>query len=201
MTQDSRMNRQPDRPRRGFTLIELLVVIAIIMILAALLFPAVNSAIRQARRAYCLSQVKQISALVYDHAQNNNLFLPTATNKFNLRGAMASSVSNPQVFRCPSDKVSFTANGSSYIYPMASNTFGVAGVSGRKLTFFDYPSKKVLLYEAPFEQAGNPTPSEYLWHSKSVRASVFGFLDGHSAFVEVGTNAYSTVDKVNHDYY
>lgn len=51
-------------PRRtapgGFTLIELLVVIAIISLLAAILFPVFGRARESARRASCISSVKQI---------------------------------------------------------------------------------------------------------------------------------------------
>ena len=45
---------------RGFTLIELLVVIAIIAILAAILFPVFAQAREAARKASCLSNMKQI---------------------------------------------------------------------------------------------------------------------------------------------
>ncbi|HLO99312.1 MAG TPA: prepilin-type N-terminal cleavage/methylation domain-containing protein [Fimbriimonas sp.] len=44
----------------GFTLIELLVVIAIIAILAAILFPVFSAAKASAKRAACLSNMKQI---------------------------------------------------------------------------------------------------------------------------------------------
>lgn len=46
--------------RSGFTLIELLVVIAIISILAAILFPVFARARENARRASCMSNLKQI---------------------------------------------------------------------------------------------------------------------------------------------
>ncbi len=42
----------------GFTLIEMLVVIAVIALLAALLFPAVNRALAQARQTKCMSHLR-----------------------------------------------------------------------------------------------------------------------------------------------
>jgi prepilin-type N-terminal cleavage/methylation domain-containing protein/prepilin-type processing-associated H-X9-DG protein len=47
--------------QKGFTLIELLVVIAIISILAAILFPVFARARESARRASCMSNLKQIA--------------------------------------------------------------------------------------------------------------------------------------------
>ena len=64
--------------RRGFTLIELLVVIAIIGILAAMVFPVFARARESARKAVCLSNVKNIALAIQMYlADNNDCFPPS----------------------------------------------------------------------------------------------------------------------------
>jgi prepilin-type N-terminal cleavage/methylation domain-containing protein/prepilin-type processing-associated H-X9-DG protein len=58
--------------RAGFTLIELLVVIAIIVILMAVLMPALGRAREQGRRAACLSTVKQLDVAWILYADDND---------------------------------------------------------------------------------------------------------------------------------
>jgi prepilin-type N-terminal cleavage/methylation domain-containing protein/prepilin-type processing-associated H-X9-DG protein len=68
--------------RRGFTLIELLVVIAIIGILAAMVFPVFARARESARKAVCLSNVKNIALAVQMYlADNNDTLPPTEHNQ------------------------------------------------------------------------------------------------------------------------
>ena len=69
------------RRSTGFTLIELLVVIAIIGILAAMVFPVFARARESARKAVCLSNVKNIALAINMYLGDNNDTLPPWENR------------------------------------------------------------------------------------------------------------------------
>ncbi len=104
--------------KHAFTLIELLVVIAILAILAALLFPAISHAKNKARRAACLSNLRQINLgvrLYSDDSTDRTPRTPGTTNSpglgwtgykdlmKNYVGLSGASSARDKLFACPSD--------------------------------------------------------------------------------------------------
>lgn len=96
--------------RHAFTLIELLVVIAIIAILASILFPVFAQARAQARKAVCLSNVKQLNMaglmyvqdydgyfLIYYTGSDRKMLLYPYTKS----GANNADLNINQVWYCP----------------------------------------------------------------------------------------------------
>jgi len=67
--------------QKGFTLIELLVVIAIIGILAAMVFPVFARARESARKAVCLSNVKNVALAIQMYLSDYSDVLPPEMNQ------------------------------------------------------------------------------------------------------------------------
>lgn len=98
---------------KGFTLIELLVVIAIISILAAILFPVFARARESARRASCMSNLKQAGLAFMQYTQDYDERFPFSYNGATgwdtaiapYLGIKVGVENAPLVLQCPSDSI------------------------------------------------------------------------------------------------
>lgn len=122
------------RKASGFTLIELLIVIAIIAILAAVLFPVFARVRENARKAGCLSNLKQIGigAMQYAQDYDERLFFwsfdrddlkavnPAGTYAQRWPQTLQPYVKSYQLFRCSS--VSQAQTGTSFRMAVSSGT-------------------------------------------------------------------------------
>ncbi|RYZ84360.1 MAG: DUF1559 domain-containing protein [Proteobacteria bacterium] len=102
--------------RPAFTLIELLVVIAIIAILAAILFPVFARARENARRASCMSNLKQIGLGVMQYTQDYDEIYPAKR----WSGSGSEQLNETMSWR----RMTYPYVKSSQIYTCPSNTYG-----------------------------------------------------------------------------
>ncbi|RYX83886.1 prepilin-type N-terminal cleavage/methylation domain-containing protein [bacterium] len=153
---------------RGFTLIELLVVIAIIAILAAILFPVFAKARENARKASCMSNMKQIclGVLQYTQDYDENLLplrvnagglgtgVPATNQYFHWGRLLNPYTKSEQINVCPSNSAmrqGYTFNAYAGGYPNLS----LAGIT--------YASQLVLFIDG-FGQAALPDNQAQIFH-------------------------------------
>jgi len=193
---------------QGFTLIEILVVIAIIAILAAILFPVFARARENARRASCLSNIKNLGLAVMMYSQDYDERMPRTTTygpllletgKNSSNGPDASGqylhlwqhviypyVKSPQAYLCPSASVTWDG---SYTGKMA---FGYnLGMSGVALAAISSPSEMILMGDTVYNASTSPNsyiitpysgdlPNQSLPDARHLDTFNMVFVDGHA---------------------
>jgi prepilin-type N-terminal cleavage/methylation domain-containing protein/prepilin-type processing-associated H-X9-DG protein len=151
----------PPPVERAFTLIELLVVIAAIGILAAILLPALSSALESAKATKDFSNLRQIGALMQTYLNDKDQILPTTAI---WPGTSATPVLYPKyvgtrrVFQSPFDKrPSLETDLAPVSYSINHNLYDpTVGVSGNLLKIVSPGST---FFMAPTYTAGTGNPS------------------------------------------
>jgi prepilin-type N-terminal cleavage/methylation domain-containing protein/prepilin-type processing-associated H-X9-DG protein len=195
----------------AFTLIELLVVIAIIAILAAILFPVFARARENARRASCMSNLKQLALGFNMYTQDYDEKLPLMTagtqttpvidgdTKFNLSATpgvyyctwtseIFPYVKSTQIFLCPSNPV--TTGNPYYWY---GTSYGVPGTAinsaGATVPYFSGVSVSLAQFQQPSEtmmisEKGSGGGPQYIMSTVYYAMKAAHFDGGNVAFVD-----------------
>jgi prepilin-type N-terminal cleavage/methylation domain-containing protein/prepilin-type processing-associated H-X9-DG protein len=134
--------------QKAFTLIELLVVIAIIAILASILFPVFARARENARRASCMSNLKQIGLGVMMYVQDYDDTYPSADRY--VSGSSGAQtfwfwdiepyVKDFRTFVCPSSGQGFGPASASYDWDRYDHDYVKGGNYGANLLVMRYES-------------------------------------------------------------
>ena len=159
---------------KGFTLIELLTVIAIIGILAAIIIPTVGKVRDSAKKAQCVSNLKQIGMTIGLYLNENKNMMPygsdtntlgwdyfsaplplLATTTAGLKRDVYDSPNTNHIFNCPAEREasrSYTANGQFMI--MAPYNGSPAGKLRMSYTKINSPSTKIIATDSILDSAG-----------------------------------------------
>jgi prepilin-type N-terminal cleavage/methylation domain-containing protein/prepilin-type processing-associated H-X9-DG protein len=126
----------------GFTLIEILVVVAIIALLAAILFPVFSRARESARRASCMSNLKQIGLGLLQYAQDYDEKIVGSGSQLDWLGPYMPYIGDRQLLLCPS------------VSAQERKLYG--RISSTGLIYGDYNRNKIII--SPNEAGG--------WHDR-----------------------------------
>ncbi|WP_391731543.1 DUF1559 family PulG-like putative transporter [Tautonia sociabilis] len=194
--------RSRNSDRYGYTLIEVLVAVSVVGMVIALLLPAVSAARESARRARCVSNLKQIVTALHSYHDFHGSFpagrflshdarylafgVPCAgpTDRSYLVSILA-NIEQEVVYNSVNFEVSIFSNENSTIHSVTAGTFSC-------------PSDPDSMYPRsgdPFKRLPNVDSSQPNWRSLS-RTSYAGFLGIHGLWALPDANRDCRVDPV-----
>ncbi len=181
---------QKTTSRSAFTLVELLVVIAIIVLLIAMLFPAIGAVEERAHRATCISNVRQIAQAAVIQFGELGSSLPPRSPDAKAYGYAAEQLLPylkyaKDVFDCPSNPGPTDAGDAGNLrFPNSPNVYSDYELNGylcqpagnalkRKQSLITDFSKAAFAYDHPY------------WPGNSIHSggANVGYLDGHASWL------------------
>ena len=169
--------------RSGFTLVELLVTIGILVVLLALLLPAVRGAREQAENVRCQNNVRTITHAMLSYALDNEAALPsapsnttdvwprarsdkaylfTATNALTIEfdhGAIMKYLGprslRPRIMLCTAAIATTRSNYSYVLNDELTNTNSAGQFQPQRLFQIPRPAQKILIFEADAPDDGH----------------------------------------------
>jgi len=197
--------------RAGFTLIELVVVISIILILAAMLLPVFERAVKSAEATSCLANVRNLALASQLYASDYDgglppalLDLPDSAKQDCWDVLLLPYVGSRQVYLCPADEnptagPAYT-NSLTHSYGINLDVAMVGGYPGASLrsTQIPRPCQTILFFD--MEQ-----PYSYGWRAswgnmpqyvtaRHNQASNFAFCAGNAKRIKPSATLTNTVD-------
>jgi prepilin-type N-terminal cleavage/methylation domain-containing protein/prepilin-type processing-associated H-X9-DG protein len=182
------------KARRGFTLVELLVVVGVIAILAGVTSTAYLAAMRAARKAQCVNNMRSIALANINYGGDNNQTFALDDGNAVWDAALApylgnipTTQANP-VLKCPEDTRPLSSGG---VFARSYSFNGSLPVRSVQVTS---PSEIILLAEwytggtqppggagANFQYGGNYSYVTYGLGASPMHGTVsnFAFVDGH----------------------
>lgn len=192
-----------------FTLVELLVVISIIVILAAMLLPALNKAKETAKAIKCLSNEKQILLGMHEYIQEfQDFFPPTSINygkpyywttllyqyssgkrrleqqDLGTDGQWLTKWNQDIIYICPVSKADMQVSQASW-YPYSDFSYGINSRISGKITAIKRPGQRIFSGESVNYTPNNPS------YKISVTAGSYPALlsSRHGGFSDLKTKA------------
>jgi len=196
----------PNSRCKGFTLIELLVVMAIISVRTAILFPVFARARENARRASCMSNMKQLALgfMMYAEDYDGHLSVYPYGSAIRPMVAVFPYVKSRQIFLCPSSGLPTTSSDPylltqrsqyglpwSYTRPVAMFNYQAISsgvpIAGTLLSSFSNPSLACMLGEtlyyadttSGFDFFNANDSHQSLAPDRHFDGSNYAFIDGH----------------------
>jgi prepilin-type N-terminal cleavage/methylation domain-containing protein len=194
--------------RLAFTLIELLVVIAIIAILASILFPVFARARENARRASCMSNMKQLGLAVMMYKQDYDGRFPRAGWADDLpcpdgSGDMCGAswevkiypyVKSLQVYVCPSDS-NRVWHGDNQGTSQISYGYNFANLDSVNESAIQKPSQMIMMADSQGDVTYALYQNNYYGTTtreisdRHLNGGVLNFVDGHAKWIHIARDS------------